>query len=88
LTYAARRQCFKRPPSRSWQTMPVLYKSVVRRNWKTLLAYIPITNIYDHNRDGKVAANDQIAAGNNPTSDLNTPKHINISAAGPFAPDP
>jgi len=58
-----------------------------RNNPKTLIANIPITNIYDYNRDGTVGATDQLASRNNATTNITAPKILNISGAGPFAPD-
>src|SRR5262249_9163239 len=58
-----------------------------RNNPQTLLNNIPITNIDDFNRDGKVDTGDQLIARNGPTTTLNATKAINISGSGPFAPD-
>jgi hypothetical protein len=54
----------------------------------TTAGNIPITDIYDFNRDGKVDANDQIAARNNPTNNVNAPQIVSIQVGGPFAPEP
>ena len=57
-----------------------------RGNPKTLLNNIPITNIYDYNRDGKVdSVGDELLARGNPTTSLNAPKFINIGSP-PAAP--
>jgi hypothetical protein len=58
-----------------------------RNNGKTLLNNIPITNIFDYNRDGLVNSVDQLLARNN-TQTLGATRYINIAAAGPFAPLP
>ena len=58
----------------------------VRGNPKTLIANIPITNIYDFNRDGKVdTIGDELLARGNPTSALTAPKMIKIGIP-PAAP--
>jgi hypothetical protein len=62
-------------------------ESDARNNHTTLLANIPITNIHDYNRDGKVNAIDQLASRNNATTNVSAPHILNISGAGPFAPD-
>jgi len=57
-----------------------------RGNPKSLLDNIPITNIYDYNRDGKVdVIGDVLAARGNLTSNLNAPKFLNIGSP-PAAP--
>jgi hypothetical protein len=58
-----------------------------RNNPKTLIANIPITNLQDYNRDGIVSVTDQLTSRNNPTTNFTAPKILNISGAGPFAPD-
>jgi hypothetical protein len=49
------------------------------------LSNIPVTNLYDYNRDGLVDPGDVLAARNNPTSTLSAAKFLNISSA-PAAP--
>ena len=48
-----------------------------RNNFATLLANIPITNVYDYNRDGLVDAADQLVARNN-NATTNATQFINI----------
>jgi hypothetical protein len=58
-----------------------------RNNVKTLVQNIPLTNLQDYNRDGKVDTSDQLAVRNNPTTNLTGPHILNIATGGPFAPD-
>src|SRR4029079_12119345 len=51
-----------------------------------LAANIPITNIYDYDRNAQVNAGDQIAARNNATNPTTVVKYINLTTA-PAAPE-
>jgi len=57
-----------------------------RNNPATLASNIPITNLYDYNRDGQVNTTDALAARNNPTSTGNVTKFLSI-ANPPTAPE-
>ena len=58
-----------------------------RNNSQTLLNNIPLTNVFDYNRDGAVSAIDQVLARNNAQT-LGATRYIKIAAGGPFAPEP
>jgi predicted outer membrane repeat protein len=58
-----------------------------RNNGKTLLNNIPITNIFDYNRDGLVNSVDSLLSRNNAQT-LGATRYINIGSGGPFAPPP
>jgi hypothetical protein len=58
-----------------------------RNNAKTLLNNIPITNLFDYNRDGLVNSVDQLLARNN-SQTLGATRYLNIPIGGPFAPFP
>src|SRR4029079_10921387 len=49
-------------------TVDVTDEIGARNHPQSLLNNIPITNIYDYNRDGSVDISDQLAARNNPTN--------------------
>jgi hypothetical protein len=57
-----------------------------RNNPQSLLNNIPITNIYDYNRDGNVNSADELIARNNPTNPTTAVKYIEIGAL-PNAPE-
>lgn len=57
-----------------------------RNHGTSLLANIPITNIYDFNRDGQVNTTDSLAARNNTTSISNVTRFITV-ASPPAAPE-
>jgi hypothetical protein len=56
-------------------------------NGRTLLNNIPLTNLFDYNRDGLVNSVDSLLSRNN-TQTLGATKYIAIAAGGPFAPLP
>jgi glucose/arabinose dehydrogenase len=60
-----------------------------RNNGQILINNIPLTNIYDFNRDGSVNAADEIIARNNATNPSNVVKYLNIGSppAAPQADD-
>jgi hypothetical protein len=58
-----------------------------RNNSKNLLFNIPVTNLFDYNRDGLVNSVDQLVARNN-TQTLGATRYINIDASEPLAPQP
>ena len=58
-----------------------------RNNSQSLFSNIPITNLFDYNRDGAVNSADQLLARNNAQTGSAT-RYINIGAGGPFAPLP
>jgi len=58
-----------------------------RLNPKTLLNNIPLTFIYDYDKDGKVDSNDQIVARSNGTTNINAAKPSTSAAPGRFVVD-
>jgi hypothetical protein len=58
-----------------------------RNNGKTLLNNIPITNLFDYNRDGLVNSVDSLLSRNN-SQTLGATRYINVPVGGPFAPPP
>jgi hypothetical protein len=58
-----------------------------RNHPATLTSNIPITNIYDFNRDGKVDSSDQIISRNNWMSNLSALVFLSVGTTGPFAPE-
>jgi hypothetical protein len=57
-----------------------------RNNPATLISNIPITNMFDYNRDAQVNTTDALASRNNPTSIANALCFINL-ANPPAAPE-
>ena len=57
-----------------------------RNNPQFLFNNIPITNIYDYNRDGSVSSVDESVARTHPTNPITAVKYINIGAP-PSAPE-
>jgi hypothetical protein len=57
-----------------------------RNNPATLASNIPITNLFDYNRDGQVNTTDALAARNNPTSTGNVVRYLSV-ANPPTAPE-
>ena len=53
----------------------------------SLAANIPITNIYDFDKDGKVSASDVTAAQTHGTSNATGLKLLVVGSSGPFAPE-
>src|SRR5262249_28816199 len=49
-----------------------------RNNSAALHSNIPVTNVFDFNRDGKVDSTDQLAARNNPTSNATALQFLNL----------
>jgi hypothetical protein len=57
-----------------------------RNNPQSLFNNIPLSNVYDFNRDGQVNTTDQLIARNNPTSMANVVRFLEISSP-PAAPE-
>jgi len=58
----------------------------VRNNPQSVFNNIPISSIYDFNRDGQVNITDQLIARNNPTTVANVVRYLNITNP-PAAPE-
>src|SRR5690606_16490990 len=57
-----------------------------RNNPASLASNIPITNLFDYNRDGQVNVTDSLASRNNPTNAGNVVRYISV-ANPPTAPE-
>ena len=64
------------PLSMRWST--VVDESGPRNDPQLLFNNIPITNIYDYNRDGSVNSSDEAIARTNPTNPTDAVKYISV----------